>query len=169
MDSSPLAAVSLVLLASFLFFFSSAQSSTFGVSYISELLEIQDRERALPHVQVAAARGVLQRLLPSHTSSFEFRIVSKEQCGGESCFIIKKSSLVNKARSSTDSVVCSSIRHLNWALFHVFKMMVSWFRDLFLGIITRTLSHLAILLLGGIGKDGKRKLIGWLFKASICH
>ncbi|KAB5531975.1 hypothetical protein DKX38_018645 [Salix brachista] len=89
MDSSPLAAVSLVLLASFLFFFSSAQSSTIGVSYISELLEIQDRERALPHVQVAAARGVLQRLLPSHTSSFEFRIVSKEQCGGESCFIIK--------------------------------------------------------------------------------
>ncbi|KAG5234115.1 alpha-N-acetylglucosaminidase [Salix suchowensis] len=89
MDSSPLAAVSLVLLASFLFFFSSAQSSTIGVSYISELLEIQDRERALPHVQVAATRGVLQRLLPSHTSSFEFRIVSKEQCGGESCFIIK--------------------------------------------------------------------------------
>ena len=27
---------------------------------------------------------------------------------------------------------------------------------------------LKILLLGGTGKDGKRKLIGWLSKASIC-
>lgn len=89
MDSPPVAAVSLVLLASFLLFFSFAQSSTIGVGYISKILEIQDRERALPSVQVAAARGVLQRLLPSHSSSFEFRIVSKEQCGGESCFIIK--------------------------------------------------------------------------------
>jgi len=77
MDSPPLAAVSLVLLASFLLFFSFAQSSTIGVGYISKILEIQDRERALPSVQVAAARGVLQRLLPSHSSSFEFRIVSK--------------------------------------------------------------------------------------------
>ncbi|KAJ6387073.1 hypothetical protein OIU78_016905 [Salix suchowensis] len=177
MDSSPLAAVSLVLLASFLFFFSSAQSSTIGVSYISELLEIQDRERALPHVQVAATRGVLQRLLPSHTSSFEFRIVSKEQCGGESCFIIKNHP--SFTRRGAPQILISGVTgvevlaglhwylkywcgsHIswdktggvqlnstpNWALFHVFKMMVSWFRDLFLGIITRTLSHLAILLL----------------------
>ncbi|KAG2679037.1 hypothetical protein I3760_11G031600 [Carya illinoinensis] len=29
--------------------------------------------------------------------------------------------------------------------------------------------HLAILLLGGTGKDGKRKLIGWRSKVSICR
>ncbi|XP_038680573.1 alpha-N-acetylglucosaminidase-like isoform X2 [Tripterygium wilfordii] len=66
-----------------------AQSSTIGVDYISRLLEIQDRERAPPSVQVTAAVGVLGRLLPSHSSGFEFLIVSKEQCGGESCFIIR--------------------------------------------------------------------------------
>ncbi|RVX18553.1 Alpha-N-acetylglucosaminidase [Vitis vinifera] len=64
------------------------QSSTIGVTYISRLLEIQDRERAPPSVQIAAAYGVLHRLLPSHSSSFEFGIVSKEQCGGDSCFMI---------------------------------------------------------------------------------
>ncbi|CAN1133086.1 hypothetical protein LINPERHAP1_LOCUS14155 [Linum perenne] len=77
--------------------------STLGVGSISRILEIQDRERAPASLQVAAARGVLRRLLPSHSSSFEFRIVSK------------------------------------------------------------------ILLLGGTGKDGKKKLIGWLSKASTCH
>lgn len=54
-----------------------ALSSTIGVDSISRLLEIQDRERAPPSVQEAATRGVLLRLLPSHSSSFEFRIVSK--------------------------------------------------------------------------------------------
>ena len=57
--------------------FSFARSSTIGVGYISRILEIQDRERAPPSVQVAAARAVLRRLLPSHSSSFDFQIVSK--------------------------------------------------------------------------------------------
>nr|CAN83148.1 hypothetical protein VITISV_031934 [Vitis vinifera] len=84
--ASPFAAVSFSF---FLFsFLSFAQSSTIGVTYISRLLEIQDRERAPPSVQIAAAYGVLHRLLPSHSSSFEFGIVSKEQCGGDSCFMI---------------------------------------------------------------------------------
>ena len=60
-----------------LFNASFAHSSTIGVEYISRILEIQDRERAPPAVQVAAARGVLRRLLPSHSSSFHFEIVSK--------------------------------------------------------------------------------------------
>ncbi|KAF2282888.1 hypothetical protein GH714_043308 [Hevea brasiliensis] len=41
---------------------STAHSSTIGVDYISRLLEIQERERASPSVQVAAARGVLRRI-----------------------------------------------------------------------------------------------------------
>ncbi|GAV87569.1 NAGLU domain-containing protein/NAGLU_N domain-containing protein/NAGLU_C domain-containing protein, partial [Cephalotus follicularis] len=68
---------------------SSARPSTIGVQYMSRLLDIQDRERAPASVQLAAARAVLQRLLPSHASAFDFQIVSKEQCGGEYCFIIK--------------------------------------------------------------------------------
>ncbi|KAK3035799.1 hypothetical protein RJ639_034615 [Escallonia herrerae] len=68
--------------------FTGAHSSTIGVEYISRLLEIQDRERAPPSVQLAAARGVLNRLIPSHSSSFDFQIISKEYCGGESCFAI---------------------------------------------------------------------------------
>jgi len=59
----------------FIFFIPSAAA---GVDAISLLIEIQDRERAPPSVQEAAARGVLLRLLPSHSSSFLFRIVSKE-------------------------------------------------------------------------------------------
>ncbi|XP_026423582.1 alpha-N-acetylglucosaminidase-like [Papaver somniferum] len=68
---------------------STSLSSTVGVDHISQLLKIQDKERASPLVQVAAAQGVLRRLLPTHSSSFEFYIVSKELCGGKSCFIIR--------------------------------------------------------------------------------
>ncbi|KAJ4850060.1 hypothetical protein Tsubulata_034420 [Turnera subulata] len=84
----PAAAVLLLLLTLSVLLPSPARSSTIGVEYISRLLEIQERERAPPSVQVAAARGVLRRLLPSHSSAFELRIVSKEQCGGVACFII---------------------------------------------------------------------------------
>ncbi|XP_047313259.1 alpha-N-acetylglucosaminidase-like [Impatiens glandulifera] len=64
------------------------QSSTIGVSYISRLLHTQDRERTSPSVQVAAVRSLVNRLIPSHSSTFDFQIISKEQCGGESCFIL---------------------------------------------------------------------------------
>ncbi|KAK8593065.1 hypothetical protein V6N13_043317 [Hibiscus sabdariffa] len=84
---SPLSVISFLLLLFSLF--SAAHSSTLGVQYISKLLQIQDRERAPPTLQIAAARAVLHRLLPSHSAAFEFRIISKEKCGGEgACFII---------------------------------------------------------------------------------
>ncbi|XP_022885234.1 alpha-N-acetylglucosaminidase-like isoform X1 [Olea europaea var. sylvestris] len=73
----------------FFFFFTGvpvADCSTIGVEYISRLLEIQDRERAPPSVQIAAAYGTLNRLIPSQSSSFQFNIIPKEHCGGESCF-----------------------------------------------------------------------------------
>ncbi|KAK9925851.1 hypothetical protein M0R45_023115 [Rubus argutus] len=89
----PAISTTTLLLLFFFFFFTScvlsSSSSTIGVGYISRLLELQDRERAPPYVQLSAARGVLRRLLPSHSSSFDFQIVSKEQCGGASCFMIK--------------------------------------------------------------------------------
>ncbi|XP_057443002.1 alpha-N-acetylglucosaminidase-like [Lotus japonicus] len=86
---SPFPAISLII---FLLFFSSKPSlstTVGGVDTISRLLQIQHRESSPPSVQEAAARGVLLRLLPSHSSSFHFRIVSKNKCGGEYCFSIK--------------------------------------------------------------------------------
>lgn len=64
----------------FFFFFTGvpvADCSTIGVEYISRLLEIQDRERAPPSVQIAAAYGTLNRLIPSQSSSFQFNIIPK--------------------------------------------------------------------------------------------
>ncbi|KAM6594141.1 hypothetical protein CsatA_001844 [Cannabis sativa] len=69
--------------------FPTAHPSSIGVRHLSNLLQTQDRERSPPSLQLAAARGVLRRLIPSHSSSFDFQIVSKEQCGGASCFIIR--------------------------------------------------------------------------------
>ncbi|KAJ8753533.1 hypothetical protein K2173_022774 [Erythroxylum novogranatense] len=80
---------SLLLLFIFSFVFSTAHSSTIGVDYISRLLDVQERESAPLSVQLPAARDVLRRLLPSHSTAFDFRIVSKEQCGAKSCFIIE--------------------------------------------------------------------------------
>ncbi|XP_054816165.1 alpha-N-acetylglucosaminidase isoform X3 [Prosopis cineraria] len=55
---------------------------------IEALLQRLDSKRVPASVQEAAARDLLRRLLPSHLSSFEFKIISKDACGGESCFRI---------------------------------------------------------------------------------
>ncbi|RWW32015.1 hypothetical protein BHE74_00032282 [Ensete ventricosum] len=67
-------------------------SSLLESSHLYRVLDIQERERLPPAVQVAAARGLLARLLPfhvaaargllarllpSHVSSFQFEMVSK--------------------------------------------------------------------------------------------
>jgi len=44
---------------------------------IEPLLQGLDSKRAPPSVQEAAAFGLLKRLLPTHLSSFQFKIVSK--------------------------------------------------------------------------------------------
>ncbi|KAK2637020.1 hypothetical protein Ddye_031812 [Dipteronia dyeriana] len=56
---------------------------------IDVLLDRLDSQRSSPSVQESAARAVLQRLLPAHVNSFEFKIVSKDVCGGHSCFLIE--------------------------------------------------------------------------------
>ncbi|XP_073123504.1 alpha-N-acetylglucosaminidase-like [Henckelia pumila] len=63
-----------------------ADSFTLGVKYMSNLLEIQDRERAPPSVQLSAVYAAVNRIIPSHSSSFEFSIISRDSCDGESCF-----------------------------------------------------------------------------------
>ncbi|XP_028776294.1 alpha-N-acetylglucosaminidase-like [Neltuma alba] len=55
---------------------------------IEAVLKRLDSKRVPASVQEAAARDLLRRLFPSHLSSFEFEIVSKDACGGESCFLI---------------------------------------------------------------------------------
>ncbi|XP_061369642.1 alpha-N-acetylglucosaminidase-like [Gastrolobium bilobum] len=107
-----------------------ALSSTVGVDSISQLLQIQDRERAPPSVQEAAARGVLLRLLPSHSASFHFRIVSKKQCGGEYCFMIKNHpsfaaqgdpQILIEGATGVDIVA-----GLHWYLKHLCGSHISW-------------------------------------------
>ncbi|XP_042493789.1 alpha-N-acetylglucosaminidase-like isoform X3 [Macadamia integrifolia] len=55
---------------------------------IEALLRRLDGKRAPASVQEAAAKAFLGRFLPTHVSSFEFKIVSKDACGGYSCFWI---------------------------------------------------------------------------------
>ncbi|XP_072090950.1 alpha-N-acetylglucosaminidase [Arachis hypogaea] len=81
-------AIFLIILQS-LWFPNPALSSTAGLDSISRLLRIQDRQRAPPSVQEAAAAAVVHRLLPSHSSSFHFRIISKDECGSDYCFVVK--------------------------------------------------------------------------------
>ncbi|KAM3733923.1 hypothetical protein ACB098_11G174400 [Castanea mollissima] len=56
---------------------------------IQALLKHLDSKRASPSVQEAAAKAVLKRLLPQcYVSSFQFKIVPRDVCGGQSCFLI---------------------------------------------------------------------------------
>lgn len=77
---SPSLSISIIFLFVFSLLISSSKpllSSTLGVDAISRILQIQDLERAPLSVQEAAARSLLLRLLPSHSSAFYFRIISK--------------------------------------------------------------------------------------------
>ncbi|KAA0057895.1 alpha-N-acetylglucosaminidase-like [Cucumis melo var. makuwa] len=110
--------------------FSTSRSSTTGVEYISRLLEVQDRERAPAYVQVAAARGVLRRLLPSHLSSFDFQIVSKDKCGGESCFVIRNHRAFRKPGDPEILIAgvtgVEVLAGLHWYLKHWCGAHISW-------------------------------------------
>ncbi|KAF3975926.1 hypothetical protein CMV_000839 [Castanea mollissima] len=56
---------------------------------IQALLKHLDSKRASPSVQEAAAKAVLKRLLPEcYVPSFQFKIVPRDVCGGQSCFLI---------------------------------------------------------------------------------
>ncbi|XP_057522012.1 alpha-N-acetylglucosaminidase [Amaranthus tricolor] len=56
---------------------------------IKALINRLDSQRSSATVQENAVEGILQRLLPSHSSSFIFKIISKDVCGGDSCFQIE--------------------------------------------------------------------------------
>nr|GMC79775.1 alpha-N-acetylglucosaminidase [Ipomoea batatas] len=81
-----------------LFVCSSSSLSVQESEAIESLLSRQDSKRPSNSVQESAAKGVLQRLLPTHLSSFQLKIVSKDVCGGQSCFRV-----TNYKSSSGDS------------------------------------------------------------------
>ncbi|CAK9148338.1 unnamed protein product [Ilex paraguariensis] len=111
-------------------FFTIARSSTIVVDSISRLLEIQNRERAPPSVQLSAARGVLNRLIPSHYNSFEFQIISKDRCGGVSCFVI--SNHPSSSKRGTPTILISGVTGvellagLHWYLKFWCGAHISW-------------------------------------------
>ncbi|XP_015068221.1 alpha-N-acetylglucosaminidase-like isoform X1 [Solanum pennellii] len=112
------------------FMFSVANSSTLGVNYVSPLLDIQERERAPSSVQLTAAYGVLNRLIPSHFSSFEFHIIHKEHCGGEFCFII--SNYPGSARDGSPEILIRGttavdiLSGVHWYLKYWCGAHISW-------------------------------------------
>ncbi|XVE74203.1 hypothetical protein DITRI_Ditri11bG0179900 [Diplodiscus trichospermus] len=59
------------------------------IEAVEPLLTRLDSKRSSPSVQESAAKAVLGRLLPPHVHSFHFKIVSKEVCGGQGCFLIE--------------------------------------------------------------------------------
>lgn len=132
MSTFPEISVSIVLCFCFLIFATVplADSSTIGVNYISGLLEIQDKERAPASVQLTAAYGVLNRLIPSHYSSFEFRIISKDHCGGGLCFEISNHPSSNQDGSSeiliSGTTGVEILSALHWYLKYWCGAHISW-------------------------------------------
>ncbi|KAK2440253.1 alpha-N-acetylglucosaminidase [Trifolium repens] len=96
---------------------------------IESLLYRLDSKRAIPSVQEAAAKGVLKRLLPTHFSSFEFNIVSKDVCGGDSCFMINNH---NKSSQNGPEIIIRGttgveiVSGLHWYLKYWCGAHVSW-------------------------------------------
>eukprot|EP00250_Pteridium_aquilinum_P010707 c19578_g1_i1 orf=83-2524(+) len=83
-----------------------------------------------PSIQVAASRGVLDRLLPNYSSSFDFRIISQEECGGKACFVISNAQFEGEVRGHEISISGSSgveiLAGLHWYLKYGCGGHISW-------------------------------------------
>ncbi|PKI62945.1 hypothetical protein CRG98_016584 [Punica granatum] len=96
---------------------------------IEAVISRLDSNRPSPSTQQSAAYGVLTRLLPSHAQSFDFKIVSKDVCGGTSCFLIK-----NQNKSSEDgpeikikgTTAVELASGLHWYLKYWCGVHISW-------------------------------------------
>ncbi|EEF44593.1 alpha-n-acetylglucosaminidase, putative [Ricinus communis] len=103
--------------------------SSSRVQPIEALLSRLDSKRSSPSVQESAAKGVLQRLLPTHVHSFEFEIVPKDVCGGHSCFLINNSNQLSQDGpeifiKGTSAVELTS--GLHWYLKYWCGAHISW-------------------------------------------
>lgn len=104
---------------------SSSSSSTAIESLVNRL----DTRRSSPSIQESAAKAVLHRLLPTHISSFQFTIVSKDVCGGRSCFWI--TNYKNSSSSSPEIIIRGTTAveiasGLHWYLKYWCGAHVSW-------------------------------------------
>ncbi|THU57889.1 hypothetical protein C4D60_Mb03t08330 [Musa balbisiana] len=96
---------------------------------VGELLRRLENKRPSSSVQVAAAHALLQRLLPTHHSSFRFEIIPKGICKQNGCFHISN---VNGSNSDgaeilirgTTAVEISS--GLHWYLKYWCGAHISW-------------------------------------------
>lgn len=97
---------------------------------IDSLLKRLDSKRPSSSDQESAAKAVLKRLLPSHIHSFLFKIVSKDVCGGHSCFLINnyyKESSGNGPEISIKGTTAVEIASgLHWYLKYWCGAHVSW-------------------------------------------
>ncbi|XP_052194227.1 alpha-N-acetylglucosaminidase [Diospyros lotus] len=120
----------LILILSLLISSSSSSSSSSSQSEAVEaLLRRLDAKRPPASVQESAAKAVLNRLLPAHVSSFVFKIVTKDICGGPSCFQITnyKNSSGNVPEIMIEGVAAVEIASgLHWYLKYWCGAHVSW-------------------------------------------
>ncbi|KAK8341412.1 hypothetical protein V6Z12_A08G165000 [Gossypium hirsutum] len=78
-----------VLIIIFILFITRLPQSFSTTEAIQPSLTRLDSKRSSPSVQESAAKAVLGRFLPTHLHSFHFKIVSKDVCGGQGCFLIE--------------------------------------------------------------------------------
>ncbi|KAL6651905.1 hypothetical protein ACP70R_010830 [Stipagrostis hirtigluma subsp. patula] len=121
---------------------SGARCSDRRFPHLDRLRELHHRERRPAAEQEAAARGLLERLLPSHSASFEFRVISTDQCGGKACFVIDNHSLFDgkgtpEIFSDSATIVLIVIlgvsgveisAGLHWYLKHYCAVHISWYK-----------------------------------------
>ncbi|KAJ4972122.1 hypothetical protein NE237_005221 [Protea cynaroides] len=96
---------------------------------IEALVRRLDSKRALASVQEAAAKALLGRLLPTHVSSFEFKIVSKDACGGYDCFCIKNFNISSRKGAEImieGTTAVEIVSGLHWYLKYWCGAHISW-------------------------------------------
>lgn len=100
-----------------------------GAYAVEDILRRAETLRAPPSVQVAAAQGVLLRLLPNHTSSFLLKVIPKGLCERFSCFRIDN--VVNSSLNGPEIVIEGStavevLSGLHWYLKYWCGAHISW-------------------------------------------
>lgn len=104
-------------------------SSSSSHEAIEGLINRLDTRRSTPFLQESAVKGLLKRLLPTHLSSFEFKIISKDACGGYSCFRI--TNYKNSSNKSSEIIIEGATAveiasGLHWYLKYLCGAHVSW-------------------------------------------
>uniref|UniRef100_A0A803MI61 Alpha-N-acetylglucosaminidase n=1 Tax=Chenopodium quinoa TaxID=63459 RepID=A0A803MI61_CHEQI len=112
-----------------LLIFLTCDSSQHNPEEIRSVINRLDSQRSSPTIQENAAKALLHRLLPSHSSSFIFNIISKDVCGGDSCFRVENYNKSSRhepqivIRGTTAVEIASG---LHWYLKYLCGAHISW-------------------------------------------